>query len=277
VSIGFGSAFQVLLFALAIKQAFKIQKARVFGTQMIFFFWLVLLFGLFLVVWVLGIKARGSFFHWIRPYRMKPCQVVGRTFPKNTSSEELSSFLFEANGFIRTNEQRSTVVMRQWDHEATLFVGLILLKQSNIQSSLEYEVRQLPAQSTIRISGSGKTGNIDPIDSLKDFLGKNHYTAEMSKPSRLSGQSFHLYQWMISEELPKPSRLQELMEFTFQLRDILVFPILLTIVAIGLIGTQQIILFPIGIGLVILLSGAVKFVFLHQIADEAEEIHLQNY
>lgn len=245
---------------------------------MLLFFWLVLLFGLFLVAWVFGIKARGSFFHWVRPYRTTSCQVVGKTFPKETSAPVLSRFLFEANGFIRSNEQRSTVVLRQWDHQAdTLFIGLVLLKKSEIQGTDEYEVREFRTQSTIRISGSGKTNNITPIESLKNYLGKTGYTADMSKPIRLSGQSFELYQWSIAEELPSSTRLQKIMEATLQLRDILIFPILLTIVAIGLIGTQQIILFPIGILLIILLSGAVKFVFLHQIADEAEEIHLQNY
>ena len=245
---------------------------------MILFFWLVLLFGLFLVVWVLGIKARGSFYHWVRPYRTAPCQVVGKSFPKDTSAQFLSNFLFEANGFVRSNEQRSTVVMRQWDHDAnTLFIGLILLKRSNIQGTSEYEVRELPAQSTIRVSGSCKTNNLTPVESLQDYLKKKNLNAEISKPTRLSGQSFHLYQWTIAEEIPEPTRLEKCMEATFQMRDILVFPLILTIVAIGLIGTQQIILFPIGIGLIILLSGAVKFVFLHQVKDEAEEIHLQNY
>lgn len=245
---------------------------------MIFCFWLVLLFGLFLVAWVLGIKARGSFYHWVRPFRMEASQVVGRTFPKGSSAQEQSAFLFEANGFIRSNEQRSTVVMREWDHEAqTLFVGLVLLKKSNIKGNEEFEVRDLPAQSTLRVSGSAKTSDITPTESLKKYLLKHNYKVEMGKPVRLSGQSFHLYQWQIEEELPEPTWLEKTMETTFQLRDILVFPILLTIVALGLIGTKQIILFPIGIGLIILLSGAVKFVFLHQIKDEAEEIHLQNY
>ena len=67
------------------------------------------------------------------------------------------------------------------------------------------------------------------------------------------------------------------MESTFQLRDILVFPIYMTIVAIGMIGTRELMLFPLGIGLIILLSGAGKFVLLHQMKDESEEYHLQNY
>ncbi len=245
---------------------------------MILFFWLVLLFGLFLIAWILGIKTRGTFYHWVRPYRTAPCQVVGKIFPKDTNSQALSNFLFEANGFIRSNEQRSTVVVRQWDHDAdTLFIGLVLLKQSNIQSTPEYEVRELPSQSTVRVSGSGKTNNLTPVESLQAYLEKKNLNAEITKPARLSGQSFHLYQWIITEEIPEPTRLEKYMEATFQMRDILVFPFVLTIIAIGLIGTQQNILFPIGIGLIILLSGAVKFVFLHQVEDEAEEIHLQNY
>ena len=51
----------------------------------------------------------------------------------------------------------------------------------------------------------------------------------------------------------------------------------MTIAAIGMIGTQQFMLFPLGIGLIILLSGAGKFVLLHQMKDESEEYHLQNY
>lgn len=245
---------------------------------MILFFWLILLLGLFLVAWVIGIKSLGCFYHWVRPFRTTPSQVVGKTFPAGTSIELQRKFLFEANGFVRSNELRSTVVMREWDHEAkTIFVGLILLKCGDIKATDEYEVRELPAQSTLRISGSARTSDITPTESLKKYLTKHEHAVEMTKPVRLSGQSFHLYQWAIAEELPKPTWLQKIMETTLQFRDIFVFPILLTIVALGLIGTQQIILFPIGIGLIILLSGAVKFVFLHQIKDEAEEYHLQNY
>ncbi|MGJ8725497.1 MAG: hypothetical protein ACSHYB_13140 [Roseibacillus sp.] len=245
---------------------------------MTFLFWLILLLGLFLVAWVLGIKSRGSFYHWVRPFRTEPCRVVGRTFPAGTSSAEQSKFLFEANGFIRSKEKRSTVVIREWDHQAeTIFVGLVLSAENELAATSEFEVRDLPAQSTIRVSGSAKTSNITPSESLKKYLTTHNSQVELTKPARISGQSFHLYQWQLAEDLPEPTWLQKTMEATFQLRDILIFPILLTIVAIGLLGTQQIILFPIGILLIILLSGAVKFVFLHQIADEAEEIHLQNY
>lgn len=36
-------------------------------------------------------------------------------------------------------------------------------------------------------------------------------------------------------------------------------------------------LFTLGIGLIIFLSGACKFVFMHQMTNEADDIHLQNY
>ena len=66
-------------------------------------------------------------------------------------------------------------------------------------------------------------------------------------------------------------------EQTQQLRNILVIPLLATVQAIGLIGTREPILFVLGIGLICFLSGAGKFVFIHQMTDEADEIHLQNY
>lgn len=245
---------------------------------MIFSFWLVLLFGLFLVAWVLGVKARGSFYHWVRPFRMSACQVVGRTFSEGTSRKELSEFLIAANGFVRSKERRSKVVWREWDHEAkTLFVGLILDRKTDLGDSGDYEVRNLKEQSVLRVSGSAKTSDLSPTESLQRYLKTHHYAVEMTRPTRLSGQSFHLYQWPLQSELPNSTWLQRLMETTFQLRDILIFPLVLTVVAIGMIGTQQIILFPIGIGLIILLSGAGKFVFLHQMKDESEEYHLQNY
>ena len=66
-------------------------------------------------------------------------------------------------------------------------------------------------------------------------------------------------------------------EQTQRLRNILVIPLLATVQAIGLIGTRVPALFVLGIGLICFLSDACKFVFIHQMTDEADEIHLQNY
>ena len=245
---------------------------------MIFLFWLILLFGFFLTAWTLAIKNRGSLHHWIRTIRTKPCQVVGRTFPAGTPQEKLSKFLIDANGFIRSNEQRSTTVIREWDHTAkTIFVGLVVQKTGEFEETENYEIRELPPTSVIRVSGEARTSEITPTESLQKYLSKHPHQVDMTRPTRLSGQSFHLYQWPIAEKVPATGSLARLMETTFQLRDILVFPILLTIVAIGMIGTKQLMLFPLGIGLIILLSGAGKFVLLHQMKDESEEYHLQNY
>lgn len=67
------------------------------------------------------------------------------------------------------------------------------------------------------------------------------------------------------------------MEKSQQLRNNLVIPLLALLLAITLIGTGQTFLFTLGIGLIIFLSGACKFVFIHQMTDEADELHLQNY
>jgi len=57
----------------------------------------------------------------------------------------------------------------------------------------------------------------------------------------------------------------------------LVIPLLATWIALTLIGTAQPFLLVLGILLICFLSGACKFVFIHQMTDEADEIHLQNY
>ena len=67
------------------------------------------------------------------------------------------------------------------------------------------------------------------------------------------------------------------MEGTYQLSNNLVIPLLATLVAVALIGTAQPLMLVLGIVLICLLSGACKFVFIHQMTDEADEIHLQNY
>jgi hypothetical protein len=133
----------------------------------------------------------------------------------------------------------------------------------------------------LRVSGSSKSHELTPTESLQKHPYARKYPVDMTRPMRLSGQSFYLYQWPILEEesqqLPEPNPLQKIMEATYQLRDILVFPIVLTILGLGLIGPRELILFPIGIVLIILISGAGKFVLLHQMKDESEEYHLQNY
>ena len=134
-------------------------------------------------------------------------------FLPKTSQGELSSFLIDANAFVRSNEQRSTVVIREWDLTAkTIFVGLILQRRTHFEETEGYEVREIPSASVIRVSGGAKTSDITPTESLKAHLAKHPHQADMTRPARLSGQSFHLYQWPLAEELPAATWLERVME-----------------------------------------------------------------
>lgn len=98
----------------------------------------------------------------------------------------------------------------------------------------------------------------------------------------ISGQSFRLYQWNLladdaNAEVSAPSAWANTLEWLAQIRDNLSLPILLTIISIGLLGMRDPLLFAVGIGFIVLLSGACKFVLIHQNRDEADEVHLQNY
>lgn len=86
-------------------------------------------------------------------------------------------------------------------------------------------------------------------------------------------------QWDIepSAKVSSPSGLSRLAESTYQLRNNLVIPLLATWIALALIGTAQPVMLVFGILLICFLFGACKFVFVHQMPNEADEIHLQNY
>ena len=96
-------------------------------------------------------------------------------------------------------------------------------------------------------------------------------------PCRLSGQSFSLYEWEMIGSPDEALPFEPWSERLFQVREIVIYPIMLTLFSIALIGTQNGGLFAAGLLILIFLSGACKFVFVHQREDESQESHLQNY
>lgn len=247
-------------------------------TNMIIASWFVFLLGVAMTAWVIFIKTRGALHYWIRPFQTRPTLALGRTFPAETANEITSQFLTDLNAHVRTLEQGACNIIREWDHEAgTLFIGLLLDKEPSETGLEGYELKRLPKQSVIRVSGSNKTEDLSPIQAGIDYAKNNKLTLNKGRLVRLSAQSFSLYQWEIKEEAPASSPLARLSEWTLQLRDISLIATLLVIITLGLLGTRQAILFPIGVGLIVFLSGACKFGFLHQRRDETQEVHLQNY
>ena len=156
-------------------------------------------------------------------------------------------------------------------------MGVILKKDLEGEPPEGFIVRNLPARRVLRLSGSNRMDERKQAEVLRQFLRKHDLAIDSRHPAQLSGQSFSLYQWDLKDGSLPPSRWSRFEEWTYQLKDNMVLALLGSVMALGLLGTQQIFLFAIGVFLITYLSGACKFMFLHQREDEAEEIHLQNY
>ena len=245
----------------------------------IFVSWLVLLSGLFLLTWFFVIRARGSLRYWIRSHQIDPQWVVGKVF-KTSDQDGIAQFFTDGNAVVRSLDRRTNKVIRQWDRkQGTVFLGLVLSALPDGEVPEDYELREFQARRVLRLSGANRLDEQTEIDALKEYAKKHGLSPDLEHPARLSGQSFSVYQWDLLEEeaTGENSQIASWAEKTMQLRNNLVIPLLATVLALGLIGTREPILFVLGIGLICFLSGACKFVFIHQMTDEADELHLQNY
>ena len=238
--------------------------------------WLVLLVGLSLSAWYFWIRSRGSLHYWIRGYDQGEKWLLGKTLPMSTSAAERRDLLSAVNAEVRTLDQRVTTVVRQWDHQAeTLFLGVILREELVGAVPEGFELKKWEPKKVVRLSGDNRLDERSQSELLNDYLTRKGVSLVREKPMQLTGQSFALYQWEISDGTIESS--SEAEEGTFQLRDNFVLPVIGLIVTLGLLGTREPILFAMGVCLIVFLSGVCKFIFLPQRTDEADEVHLQNY
>ncbi len=239
--------------------------------------WLLFLAGLALAAWYLWIRGRGALRFWIRVVDQPERWILGRALPLDASQKDRQALLTDVNAAVRSLDQRATTVLREWDRETgKLFMGL-LLKGPLEEVPAGLEQRHWEAKKVLRLSGMNRLDERGHIDLLEEYLKGKGMKINRARAMQLSGQSFSLYQWDVIEGALEASSLVKLEEGTFQLRDNLVLPIVGSVITAGLLGTGQPLLFAVGVLLVVFLSGACKFVFIHQRADEADEIHLQNY
>ncbi|MGC6567055.1 MAG: hypothetical protein ACON38_15760 [Akkermansiaceae bacterium] len=238
--------------------------------------WVALLLGVGLFAWFFAIRGRGSLNYWIRRYEAPRQWVLGQTFE---IGHKQSQFFTDANAVVRSLDRRTNKVIRQWDKESgTVFLGLIMNALPDDPVPEDYELRELPKRQVVRLSGANRLEELNEVAAVKAFAEKEGLKLDFTHPARVSGQSFGLYQWEVVEgEGFENSMIGSWAESTYQLRNNLVLPLLATLLALALIGTAQPLLLVLGIILICFLSGACKFVFIHQMTDEADEIHLQNY
>ncbi len=179
---------------------------------------------------------------------------------------------------VRTLDRESGHVIRQWDREkGTRFIGLMLSKAPDESPKPPYELRHFPSASVLRLSGRSNVYGVTPSAAATKFLEEQGIEADFAHPCRLSGQSFSFYEWEITNSQERSYPVEALTERVFQIRDIVLYPLVLTLFSIALIGTGSGGLFAAGLLILIFLSGACKFVFVHQREDESQESHLQNY
>lgn len=241
--------------------------------------WILLLVGFGVFAWFFVIRGMGSLRYWIRTFEVEEQWVLGEKFDADDRAAH-EQFLTDANAVVRSLDRRTNKVWRQWDRSSgSLFLGLVFNTPPEEDVPEGYELRKLPKREVVRLSGTNRIDENSEIEAVKAFASEKGLKLDFEHPERLSGQSFSLYQWDLVDT-PKNTSIggfSRLAESTYQLRNNLVIPLLATWIALALIGTAQPVMLVLGILLICFLSGACKFVFIHQMTDEADEIHLQNY
>ncbi len=230
--------------------------------------------------WFFVIRGRGSLRYWIRPFTLGEQCVLGKSFAVDDAAGQ-RQFFTDGNAVVRSLDRRTNKVLRQWDREGgTLFLGLVMSAAPDEAVPEGYELRVFPRRAVVRLSGTNRLDEDGEVEAVRRFAQRKGVMLDFERPARLSGQSFSVYQWDVTEPVIEPgasSFLARCAETTYQLRNNLVIPLLATWIALALMGTGQAFLLVVGILLICFLSGACKFVFIHQMTDEADEVHLQNY
>jgi hypothetical protein len=241
--------------------------------------WFLLLVGLGLFTWFFVIRGRGSLHYWIRRYEIPTQYALGQTFAIDDKQGQ-QQFFTDANAVVRSLDRHTNKVIRHWDTKGgRVFLGLIMSALPDDPVPDDYELREFPQRQVVRLSGTNRLEESNEVSAVRAYAEKQGLALDLDHPARLSGQSFGLYQWDVkqSDSHHTNSLIGRWAESTYQLRNNLVLPLLATWIAVTLIGTSQPLLLVLGIILICFLSGACKFVFIHQMTDEADEIHLQNY
>ncbi|MFC7338167.1 hypothetical protein ACFQY0_13315 [Haloferula chungangensis] len=240
--------------------------------------YLSLLLLLALSAWIVWIRGRGALGFWIRPLTRKESWAVGVELGGDDPVENDSASLAEVVALVRTLDRESGHVVRQWDREkGTRFIGLMLSQAPEESPRDPYELRHFPSTPVLRLSGRSNVDGVTPSTAAKGYLDEHGLEADLARPFRISGQSFSQYEWEILGQKEVAYPVEPVSERMFQMRDIVLYPLILTLYSIALIGTGSGGLFAAGLLILIFLSGACKFVFVHQREDESQESHLQNY
>lgn len=225
-------------------------------------------------------KSRSSVQCWVRlhkePTRWLMYQEIDGQSTEKQQTAALQSIVEQA----RNCEWDAACTFRQKSPTSgNWLVGLI----SPTRPTCEHpNIRKLPEQTVARASGTSRDDSITVRDEVTKWA-KKHNTTLTGEVYSLSAQSFQCWEWTLSEQgttselFSQQSIHHRISERIFEMRDIALYPLIVTAFTLAMLGTGNSSLFGVGIFSIILLSGAHKFVFLHQREDATQESHLQNY
>ena len=229
---------------------------------------------------ILFIKNRSAVATWIRTVQHPDRWLLSATLPKDSSPQQIHATLKEVVSQTRNSEWDASCTYKRRDHSTGEWIigSISNAKPIDTEVPAALSFSRLPSAHVIRVSGQPR----DEGDTVKKQL--QHWVEKNDIPhsrvaSSLAAQSFQCWEWEItdSSKLASLSFLSRISETIFEMRDILAYPILFTVIPLIMCGTGSPWLFGIGIFTIILMSGACKFVFLHQREDITQESHLQNY
>ena len=226
------------------------------------------------------IKNRSAVTPWIRTVQHPDRWLLTITPPKDSDHKQINVALQKVVNEARNTEWNASCTYKRRDHDTgEWIIGLISNTQPlEDEVAAPYSFSKIPSTQVIRISGQPR----DEGDTVKSILHDWVVRTEIQHSpvaSSLTAQSFQCWEWELTDPSMKtaPSFFNRKAETIYEMRDILIYPILFTMIALIMCGTGSPWLFGIGIFTIILMSGACKFVFLHQREDITQESHLQNY
>ncbi len=241
----------------------------------------ICLVGLVLpVAWILWIKNRSAVNTWVRPVQHSKRWLLCTRLDKSSTGEDIQRTLRNVVTESKNAGWNASCAYKKRDPASgEWIVGLIsTARPLDTQVPAPFEFTEISPSQTVRVSCPANEENTNIKADLKHWAEQNGTRYDAAAVS-LSAQSFQCWEWNISNtsETSDPSFLARFAEKIFEMRDIALYPTIITIIALFLCGTGNFWLFGIGVFTIILMSGAHKFVFMYQREDLTQEEHLQNY
>jgi hypothetical protein len=230
--------------------------------------------------WILWIKGRSAIDCWIRPHTHPERWFLSARAPRDATPQAIDKLLRSVVEQARTLDWDAAQTLKRRDPvSGEWIIGLVSTTTPLNQDPPDpYSFTKLAPSTVIRLSGEPKDDDVSTRSRLHHWTTQHGHTLRKNASS-LSAQSFQCWEWHPEDEsgLGPTTPVQRLAEWIFEMRIIVLVPLVMTLLSLAMLGTGNTWLLAAGMFAFIFLSGACKFVFLHQREDATQESHLQNY